>query len=138
MAVGKGRENSSETAELSRRCRRFALFQLIILGAAVATGIGGFVLVAASGAVLGAVFALWAGLACVGPLLEAAVAYDMIPAAFRPIRKTEYERLWARAVRQPALRAEVERILDKRNTITRYEYARLMGGEPPGPALPLP
>lgn len=128
----------TETSEPRRRCRRFALFQVLLLGAAVVTGIGGFALVAASGAVLGAVFVLWAGLACVGPLLEAAVEYDMIPAAFRPIRKAEYERLWARAVQRPDLRAEVERILETRNTITRYEYARLMDGIGPDGSLPLP
>ncbi|MFB6359000.1 MAG: hypothetical protein ABEJ96_08390, partial [Thiohalorhabdaceae bacterium] len=88
--------------------------------------------------VLGAVFALWAGLACVGPLLEAAVEYDMIPAAFRPIRKTDYERLWARAVQRPDLRAEVERILESRSTITRYEYTRLMEGAVPNGSVPLP
>ena len=136
--MAKTGESLSDMTELRRRCRRFALFQVVVLGAAVFTGIGGFALVAASGAVLGAVFALWAGLACVGPLLEAAVEYDMIPAAFRPIRKIEYERLWARAVQRPDLRAEVERILERRNAITRYEYARLMGGDRPGGALPLP
>lgn len=131
-------QQPSDLADIRRRCRRFALFQLVILGAAVATGIGGFALVAASGAVLGAVFALWAGLACVGPLLEVAAEYDMIPAAFRPIRKNEYERLWARAVRYPELRAEVERILEERNTITRYEYRRLMEGGGGDGALPVP
>jgi hypothetical protein len=136
MAASEVRESPSDVAELRHRCRRFALFQLATLGAAVVAGIGGFALVAASGAVLGAVFVLWAGLACVGPLLEAAVEYDMIPAAFRPIRKTEYERLWARAVRCPELRAEVERILGQRNAITRFEYARLMAGETGGPAYP--
>ena len=136
MAGRKGQ--SADTTEIRRRCRRFALFQVVILGTAVATGIGGFALVAASGAVLGAVFALWAGLACVGPLLEAAVEYDMIPAAFRPIRKIEYERLWARAVQRPDLRAEVERILESRSTITRYEYTRLMEGAVPNGSVPLP
>ncbi|HKJ71803.1 MAG TPA: hypothetical protein VKA55_08645 [Gammaproteobacteria bacterium] len=138
MAKTQAEDSLSDLSELRRRCRRFALFQMVILGAAVFTGIGGFALVAASGAVLGAVFALWAGLACVGPLIEAAVEYDMIPAAFRPIRKTEYERLWARAVRHPELRAEVERILEARNTITRYEYARLMGDASATPGGPLP
>gem|GEM_PF-5811884 len=138
MTRAKGQQSPSELTDLRRRCRRFALFQVIILAAAVFTGLGGFALVAASGAVLGAVFLLWAGLACVGPLLEAAVEYDMIPGAFRPIRKTEYERLWARAVRHPELRAEVERILAERNTITRFEYARLMRGDRPDGALPVP
>lgn len=138
MSAGDGADSPTDLTELRRRCRRFALFQLVILGGAVCTGIGGFVLVAASGAVLGAVFALWAGLACVGPLLEAAVEYDMIPQAFRPIRKIEYERLWARAVQHPDLRAEVERILEVRNTITRYEYVRLMEGARPERAVPVP
>ena len=138
MTSARTGEDVSDMTELRRRCRRFALFQLVILGAAVVTGIGGFALVAASGAVLGAVFALWAGLACLGPLLEVAVEYDMIPAAFRPIRKSEYERLWARAVRYPELRREVERILDERNTITRYEYRLLMEGAGGDGALPVP
>jgi len=138
MTGAREEQGRSDLSELRRRCRRFALFQLVVLGGAVVTGLGGFALVAASGAVLGAVFALWAGLACVGPLLEAAVEYDAIPAAFRPIRKTEYERLWARAVRQPDLRAEVERILAERNTITRYEYRYLMASGPNDPALPVP
>ena len=120
---------------IRRRFQRFALFQLLVLGAAVATGIGGFVLVAASGAVLGAVFALWAGLACLGPLLKVAMEFDAIPASFAPIRKPEYERLWEQAVRSPALRAEVEGILDQRNAITRYEYRRLMGDEDPNTLL---
>jgi len=125
-----------DMGELRRHCRRFALFQLVLLGAAVATGLGGFVLVAASGAVFGAMVALWAGLACVGPLIEVATAFEAIPAAFAPIRKAEYERLWERAVREPRLRAEVETILRRRDVITRWEYRRLMGEEDPG--LPLP
>ncbi|MEF8792821.1 hypothetical protein [Thiohalorhabdus sp.] len=128
----------TDASEQRRRCRRFALFQVVILGAAVVTGIGGFALVAASGDGLGALLALWAGLACVGPLLEAAVEYDMIPAAFQPIRKAEYEQLWAKAVQSPYLRAEVERILENRNSITRYEYTCLMEGAAPDGCLPMP
>jgi hypothetical protein len=103
---------------------------------AVATGLGGFVLVAASGAFFAAILALWAGLACVGPLIEVATAFEAIPGAFAPIRKAEYERLWERAVRDPQLRAEVETILHRRDVITRWEYRRLMGEEDPGPPLP--
>ncbi|MFP4561028.1 MAG: hypothetical protein ACLFRB_10280 [Thiohalorhabdus sp.] len=122
---------------LRRGFQRFALFQLLVLAAAVATGIGGFMLVAASGAVLGAVFALWAGLACLGPLLKVAMEFDSIPASFAPIHKPEYEQLWERAVRSPELRAEVEDILRRRDSITRYEYRHLMGDEDPN-ALLLP
>ncbi len=128
LGVGQG---SGDIVEIRRQCRRFALFQLFVLAAAVATGLGGFVLVAASGAVLGAVLALWAGLACAGPLIEAAAEYDMIPVALSPIRKADYERLWAQAVRDPSLRGKVERILAERNAITRYEYEHLMEGEDP-------
>ena len=137
MGGSRPSEDSGEIAQIRRRCRRVALFQLLILAAAVAAGLAGFVLVAASGAVLGAVLALWAGLALAGPLIEAAAEYDTIPLAFTPIRKAEYERLWAIAVRDPSLRGKVERILARRNRITRYEYERLLeGGDPELMGLP--
>ncbi|MFA9459951.1 hypothetical protein [Thiohalorhabdus methylotrophus] len=128
-------ERRSDIQGVRRRVRRYALFQLLVLAGAVATGLGGYVLVAASGAVLGAVFALWAGLACLGPLLKVAMEFDGIPAAFAPIRKLEYERLWERAVRSPELREKVEGILSERDAITRYEYRRLMGDEDPDTLL---